>query len=704
MQKLVYVFFLILISVKGYGQTNPKDSLQIQTVVDTLKTTTKDSLQLSTNSKEKKRQNLLDKILKEDEDPEKAKVEDYLIISHRNDTTYVDTTLTIQKDYKYNYLRRDNFGLMPFTNIGQTYNSLTYNFNTTNLLPSFGASARHFNYMGIDDVFYYNVPTPLTELLYKTAFEQGQLLESFFTVNTSPQFNFSIAYKGLRSLGQYQHTLTSTGNFRVTTNYRTKNNRYRVRGHIVMQDLSNEENGGLQDDDVINFESGEEEFLDRPVFDPNFENAENLLEGKRFYLDHSFSIFKKAAQNENSKQRNDTLSTNELRLAHTIFFEDKQYVYEQSRQNDLFGSAFVATGLRDRVTLEHLHNNIDLSYTNALLGDFSVSVFNKNYNYGYDKIVILNEERIINRIKGDIYGAGGTYHKYYKGFNLKGEAGINVSGDFEGNFIKGEASIQLNKNAFVKATLNHNSSAPNFNTLLYQSDYRNFNWQNRFNNIETQQLGFQIRYKKLINLNADYTLLSDYVYFGSVENEEVPQPESVENEETPQPESVENEVVPQQIQAFQNDATINYFRVKLENEITVGKFSLNNTVLYQDVEDENNVLNVPEITTRNTFYYSTHLFKKAMYMQTGVTLNYFTKFYLNAYNPVIAEFYVQNEREFGNFPRLDFFINAKIRQTRIFLKAEHFNSSFTGFDFYSAPNVPYRDFTIRFGLVWNFFL
>ena len=136
MQKLVYVFFLILISVKGYGQTNPKDSLQIQTVVDTLKTTTKDSLQLSTNSKEKKRQNLLDKILKEDEDPEKAKVEDYLIISHRNDTTYVDTTLTIQKDYKYNYLRRDNFGLMPFTNIGQTYNSLTYNFNTTNLLPS----------------------------------------------------------------------------------------------------------------------------------------------------------------------------------------------------------------------------------------------------------------------------------------------------------------------------------------------------------------------------------------------------------------------------------------------------------------------------------------------------------------------------------------------------------------------------------------
>src|SRR5690606_30066143 len=54
---------------------------------------------------------------------EVAKITDYLIISHQNDTTHVDTTLTIQKDYKFNYLRRDEFGLIPFSNLGQTYNS-----------------------------------------------------------------------------------------------------------------------------------------------------------------------------------------------------------------------------------------------------------------------------------------------------------------------------------------------------------------------------------------------------------------------------------------------------------------------------------------------------------------------------------------------------------------------------------------------------
>jgi hypothetical protein len=52
----------------------------------------------------------------------------------------------------------------------------------------------------------------------------------------------------------------------------------------------------------------------------------------------------------------------------------------------------------------------------------------------------------------------------------------------------------------------------------------------------------------------------------------------------------------------------------------------------------------------------------------------------------------------------DFFINARIRQTRIFLKAEHFNSAWGKTnEFYASPSYPYRDFVIRFGLVWNFF-
>ena len=63
----------------------------------------------------------------------------------------------------------------------------------------------------------------------------------------------------------------------------------------------------------------------------------------------------------------------------------------------------------------------------------------------------------------------------------------------------------------------------------------------------------------------------------------------------------------------------------------------------------------------------------------------------------------QNFKEIGEFPRVDFFFNAKIQQTRVFLKVEHLNSSMTGYDYYSDPFTPYRDLSVRFGLVWNFF-
>ncbi|WP_242134653.1 putative porin [Aestuariivivens marinum] len=599
-----------------------------------------------------------------------AKIEDYLIISHLNDTVHVDTTLTIKKEYKFNYLRKDNFGLIPFANLGQTYNRLTQDFQGTDLIPKFGARARHYNYMEMEDINYYRVPTPLTELFFKTAFEQGQLADSFFTVNTSPQFNFSIAYKGLRSLGNYQHQLTSTGNFRFTTNYSTKKRLYHFRGHIVMQDLLNQENGGLRGDMIDNFENGVPEFIDRSLLEVNFENAESILKGKRFHIDHVYNIIRKK----------DSLSKNKLSIRHIMSFKDKFYEYNQTAANSIFGVAS-SSAIKDKVTLENFYNQLSLNYSNDIIGDLQFNVSHNNYNYGYNSLFRDegNNTTIINRLKGEILSAGGKYRKQFKKFELQGEMGLNVSGDFEGNFLRADATFKLKEDVFAKASINHNAHAPNYNMLLYQSKYINYNWQNGFNNIESQQLAFQIKYKDYLDIAVDYSTVNDYVYFA-------------EDTQT------------SFVRPFQSSESISYLRIKLVNELKYGKFALNNTVLYQNVQNDNNIYNVPQLITRNTLYFSSHLFKKAMFLQAGVTLNYFTKYYMDAYNPLLAEFYVQNEKEYGGFPRLDFFVNAKIRQTRIFLKAEHFNPTITGYNYYSAPNYPYRDFVVRFGLVWNFFL
>ncbi len=658
MKKIIFTFLFFAFISSAFAQTpTEKKILRPAEDINSTERVFQDSLRTNRNSKSKEVKN------------KEAVITDYLIISNVRDTTYLDTTLTIHKEYKYNYLRHDNFGLMQFSNVGQTYNSLTQEFDNNRLIPNIGANAKHFNYMDADDINYYHVPTPLTELYFKTAHTQGQQLDALFTTNTSKRFNLSIAYKGVRSLGTYQNTLSSTGNLRMTASYKTKNNRYVLNTHFAAQDILNQENGGITDVSVAFFQSGDQDFKDRGLLEVNLENAEGLLEGKRFYLNHTYDIIRTI----------DSISTNKLQVAHVMMLEDKSYQFSQTRANtDFFGDAFQTSDLIDRNTLEHFKNQVQLNYSNATVGDLQFNASHNNYNYGYDRVIVLDQGTIPNRLKGDIISLGAKYNKLYKGFNLKGEAGFNVSGDFDGNFISGTAAYKVNNDLKVSANLNHSSVAPNFNTLLYQSDYKNYNWKNNFNNIKTQQLAFNIKSNKYANLSLELNTINDYVYFTKDENDAV--------------------------KPFQNENTITYLKVKLQKEIRYKNIALENTILYQNVQDDSNTLNVPEIVTRNTLYYANHVFKKAMYLQTGITFNYFTSYNMNAYDPLLAEFYTQNQQKLGGFPRLDFFVNAKVRQTRIYLKAEHFNSAFTGSDYFSAPNQPFRDFAIRFGLVWNFFL
>ena len=126
--------------------------------------------------------------------------------------------------------------------------------------------------------------------------------------------------------------------------------------------------------------------------------------------------------------------------------------------------------------------------------------------------------------------------------------------------------------------------------------------------------------------------------------------------------------------------------------------------MYQNVSSGSSVFRVPEMITRNTLYYKDYWFKgKPMLVNIGATFNYFSKYKANAYNPLLAEFTIQNSQEIG-FPSVDVFFNAQVRRTRLYFKIDNVTSGFTEKNYFSAPNYPYRDFTIRFGLVWNWFI
>jgi hypothetical protein len=736
----------------------------------------------------------------------KTSYKDYKIIALNNDTTFVDTTLTLQKDFKFNYLRKDNFELLPFHNQGQTFNKLGYNFENSSLFPLIGANAKLFNYNTLEDIYYYEVPTPTSEIMYRTGLEQGQVLDAFLTMNTSKQFNLSLAYKGLRSLGKYRHSLASHGNFRTTFNYHSKSKIYTVRGHFSSFDLFNNENGGLTSQSITFFENNDPNYIDRARLDVNFTDADNMLEGKRYYLEQQLTLFSKnnklAQQNtvvlanlkkynallkeidylkngrpsgpkskpgkmgppKNTRsrkkppvgkkqqvlktqsnnniaiakvdtltsktvnklkatiQKNDSITPKnlvkkdtlipldsialeklkkidsltviaaqfktdssqlininkksffDLKAGHSFMYETKHYRFKQSARNDFFGDAFEAS-ISDHAAYKKLNTQLFIQLNTNYTGSLKVKLNYFDYNYHFNSILLYDAQTISDKLKGNAIAVGAEWKKKFGNIYLNADAFSIITGDITGSQLKANAMYKKDSIYSVKAFASFISKTPDFNKLLYQSDYFAYNWQNNFNNEEIATAGIEFKSAKWGNLKASYHTIDNYTYF--------------DENSTPK----------------QATETLNYLKVKAHKAISYKKFTLDNTVMYQQVAKGEAFFRVPEIVTRNSLYYTSYVFKgKPMYLQTGVTFKYFTLFKANAYNPLLSEFVLQNDTEIGNFPVVDFFANAQIKRTRIFLKVENLNASFTGRTYYAAPNYPYRDLTFRFGVVWNWFI
>ena len=598
----------------------------------------------------------------------KASVDLYKIISLDNDTTYVDTTLTIQREYKFNYLRKDTFGLLQFLNEGQTYNTLNFGLTQFNPYPEFGFKAKHFNYLEVQDIHYYNVPTPYSDLYFKSVMEQGQNLDAFVSLNTSRNLNFSVGYKGLRSLGKYRNQLSSTGNFRFITSYNTTDRRYYLKAHITAQDILNQENGGIAN--LSEFEDGEDIFKERARLETYFEDAKSLLKGNRFFVDHKFRLSKS--------------NPNSLVLLPQFIFENKFFDFSMSA-SERFGQSY-SSNISNKTRYNRMYNKVGVAYSNERLGDFQFFVDDYNYNYFYYRTVTLANQNVVPNKNNDRINTWGAQYNYQKN---KWKGSLLFSNSITNQSLANiEANIRyaLNEKTTFSAKYQNMNKLPDLNYQLYQSNYVAYNWYNSFKNEKINNFEVEAQ-TQWFDASFQYTVLNDHLFFANTN--------PVYNEQ-----GIAEQLL---VKPYQYDQTINYMSVKATKDIKFWRMGFDTTLLYQKVDQANDILNVPELTTRNTLYYSDYYFKKALFIQTGVTLNYFTKYKANDYNPLLGEFYIQNQKEIGDFPMLDFFINAKIRTFRVFLKAEHFNSSFTGNKYYTAPNYPYRDFMVRFGVIWNFF-
>lgn len=671
MKKYIFFWILLATTIQSFSQKNDvvnasKSSIHDTIIKNNLKTINSIHLEKSLQDKKNKSKIIpLDSI----RNMYGGRYVDYKMINYYQDTIQVDTTLTIQKYFKHNYTQQDDFEWLAFANQGQTFNKLGYHFTNNRITPKLGIEAKQFNFYNVEDINYFHVPTPTTILNYRSGFS-GQYLNSLFTTNFGKFNNVALNYKGLRSQGDYQRVRTSHVNFSFIYSYFNPAKRYQFRSHIISQDLSNFENGGITENSIVGFKTNNPDFSTRTRVNVNLSGSESILKTTRYYYEHELRI-------TNSK---DSLKQNltNLKLGHHINYEKSKYNFTSTdteffdENTEIFGSR-INDETNDNTQFSEIENQVYLKFNSPwILGNFKV--FNSLYNFEqkYDSILTI-DTKTIPRTKTTSYtSVGATWNGKLKGVFLNGYAEQVISGGDFGSNLHINAGFKLKNNTLARAGIQLKTAAPNTNTMFYQSNFSNFNWNQNFDNIFYRTIYGNIE-TKWINIDAYIHQIENYVYYNN------------------------NSI------ASQYNSTVDYLKIKLNNEFKFGKFTLNNTIMYQKLARGNDVFRIPELVTRNTFYYENYFFKgKPLLAQIGVTFKYFTKYYANEFNPVLNEFYIQNNTQIGNYPTFGAFVNGEVRRTRIYFKVENFTDSVTGRNYFATPTNPGRDLSIRLGIVWNF--
>ncbi len=602
-------------------------------------------------------------------------ISDYKIWRERDiNPTVVDTVLTIESFYRQNFLQKDLFGKMPFPNPGQTFNPLEFEEQNPRIqiLPK----GKSFNYLYPEDIRYYDVKTPMTEFVYENGWREGQYLSTTFAHNLTPQFNYSVRYRGLRSVGRYQNQLTSNNALIATINYKSKNERLKFWSHFASQNLDNEENGGIQDLDQFALDDSLRT-TNRQNILVNLDYADSEFDSRRFHLGASYGLF--------GKSKSDSTELRAPLIIKNIFtYEKQKYLYKENQAEDYYESpVFSDMGRGNRRHFETLQNtsSLEFKWGERLLIEAGLRYENLKLYYrsplshGLVNIPAGMEDNLMG-------GIGKLYFDWNEWIKLNADAEFKSGEIFKSQYhLNAELDIQPINGYHIIGGIMVQSAFPSLNLYYNQSFYKDFNYYNfSFENTNTQKLFGKLDLTKLsTSFEAELYNIDNYVY-------------------------VNSDFRPKQL-----NGNVSLFQIKGENLLTYKKFNLRTTVQYQKVTQNEDFLPLPDLIARASIYWQSKMFDDKAEVQIGFNGNYFTEFESREFFPVINEFMLQrNNSEFGiqkigGYPLIDFFLNIKVDRMRIYLRADHFNSLWGENNYYSAPFVPYRDFKVQFGVKWYLF-
>lgn len=522
-----------------------------------------------------------------------------------------------------------------------------------------------------DSVNYYHTRRAHSEVSTMLTFQKKeQFLNLFHTQNITKNWNAGFKFYKTLSQGYLFKQQTSNSNFLLFTSYTGK--RYELFGNYIRNYSVVQENGGVVDSLFI-----EALLTDKKLVNVNLNEATNKFKTNNFNLLQKYK-FKNISTDSvpkylfefghsSSITRNSYSYTDVNRYGNNDSAYYKDLIYDKNIVNDsihitgINNEIFIGTNQRSNKAFQYklAFENQQLNYTflNYLVRSPTEKYHNKvvdatktnnigKFNLSYS---ISSSVRLFGKINYVITG----YNKSDRLINLGSDVSLSKDSANSKHNFRFELTQNLKYPDFFKTKYFSNTIVygKKMHRQLFTSGSLNY---------------YQTKWELLVR--AQYTIVKNYVYYDT----------------TYTPKQIGN--------------NINVISILLNKDLRIKHFVLSNNILFQ--KSSTLEIPLPQFYFRESFYYSGKLFKGALNCQIGVDLNYFTKYYGYGYYAPTAQYYVRYDKQVGDYPYMDFFINARIANARMFIKVDHFNSGLLGNEYFNLVNYPLPDRNIKFGVVW----
>lgn len=525
---------------------------------------------------------------------------------------------------------------------------------------------------------FYNTTTPYTILDYSQSEKQNSQNETRFNVlhsqNVNENLNFTFRYDQAKSDGQYNYQFNKNSFVTLYSSYTS--DKLNIHGGFISNLVRNQENGGMVDDaDLLR-----EKDQTRIIF--------NLVDAKSEYMNNFIfatteyklgKYFTEKLMDENGEEFEKETFKPFIGLLYKLEVQNNSKTFQEESLNpDYFENIFLdSISTYDLVRFNKITNLFHIKqYENA---DKKTS-FGKRAFLGFNFV-----KTVIPRV-GDSIFTSNTYNNIYIGGGIFREQGKFWKWNFEGKlYTVGYKSGQTELNGIISkpisilhdslATIEISGSLENLVPDYFQQKYisNHQRWFNEgFNDVQRMTAEFKLALPKF-NLEAgvNYALLNNYIY-----NNEIGVPSQTKEE-------------------------LLILGAYLNKDISLKKLNIDSKLLVQSASNERYV-HLPDFSALVSVYYS-FIWSKVLFTQIGADIRYNTAYYADAYDPSTSLFYLQNEKEIGNYPYIDVYASFKLKRTRVFFKWINVGSEFLDGEYFTALYHPMNRRTFRLGVAWTFY-